>query len=189
MAYFHYCVYSTCTSHYSDGGVRQAWLSLFDQYKVDLVINGHNHVYERNDPLRGGWPVRKAPAGSSYDSAEGTTYIAAGTGGAGFYAFNAPQSYEGNVNNVESIKSQYVANIDGQLEPQTVTWSRTRYAGYGFLAVDVQPARKGQATTMTVRAVSEQGAELDRVTLRRTAGEVSAATRGVSRAVPDLGAS
>ena len=188
VAYFHYCVYSTCTSHYSDGGVRQAWLSLFDQYKVDLVINGHNHVYERNDPLRGGRPVRKAPTGSSYDSAEGTTYIAAGTGGAGFYAFNAPQSYEGNVNNVESIKSQYVANIDGQLEPQTVTWSRTRYAGYGFLAVDVQPARKGQATTMTVRAVSEQGAELDRVTLRRTAGEVSAATRGVSRAVPDLSA-
>ena len=156
---------------------------------MDLVINGHNHVYERTDPLRDGKVALRAPIGASYNSAAGTTYIAAGTGGAGFYAFNAPQSFEGNVNHVESIKTQYVATIDGQLDPQTVTWSRSRYAGYGFLAVDVQPGRKGQATTMTVRSVSEQGAELDRVTLRRTAGEVSAATRGVSRAAPDLSAS
>jgi hypothetical protein len=27
---------------------------LFDLYSVDLVINGHNHVFERTDPLRGG---------------------------------------------------------------------------------------------------------------------------------------
>ncbi len=34
--------------------MRTNWVPLFDKYAVDLVINGHNHIYERTDPLKGG---------------------------------------------------------------------------------------------------------------------------------------
>ena len=51
--FFHHCAYSTST-HASDGGVRDAWLPLFTKHQVDLVINGHNHVYERTDAVKGG---------------------------------------------------------------------------------------------------------------------------------------
>ena len=51
---FHHCMYCTNTVHASDGGVRDAWLAFFDEHGVDLVINGHNHSYERTHALRGG---------------------------------------------------------------------------------------------------------------------------------------
>jgi len=44
---------SSATGNGSDLGIRQQWLPLFDQYEVDLVLNGHDHDYERSFPVRG----------------------------------------------------------------------------------------------------------------------------------------
>ena len=44
---------SSATGNGSDLGIRQAWLPLFDQYQVDLVLCGHDHDYERSFPVRG----------------------------------------------------------------------------------------------------------------------------------------
>ena len=66
-------------AHGSEGGVRQFWTPLFDQYQVDLVINGHNHIYERTDPIRAGSPTATAPIGSTIEPAtQGTTYVTCG---------------------------------------------------------------------------------------------------------------
>jgi hypothetical protein len=81
VAYFHHCAYSTCTAHGSEGGARQFWAPLFDAYSVDLVINGHNHIYERTDPLKAGSATGAAPIGATiHPATQGTTYIAAGAG-------------------------------------------------------------------------------------------------------------
>ena len=50
IVFFHHPPY-TKRSHDSDvevalGEVRQTLVPLFDKYKVDLVLNGHSHVYE-----------------------------------------------------------------------------------------------------------------------------------------------
>ncbi len=55
VLFFHQCAYSTCDTHGSDSGVRSSWARVIDEFYVDLVINGHNHVYERTDPLRRGY--------------------------------------------------------------------------------------------------------------------------------------
>ncbi|CAB3768344.1 purple acid phosphatase family protein [Paraburkholderia humisilvae] len=44
---------SSKTGNGSDKGIREAWLPLFDQYGVDLVVCGHDHDYERSYPVRG----------------------------------------------------------------------------------------------------------------------------------------
>ncbi len=49
----HQCALSSSTDNGCDAGIRQAWLPLFDQYEVDLVVNGHDHDYERTYPVRG----------------------------------------------------------------------------------------------------------------------------------------
>ena len=54
---------------------------------------------------------------------------------------------------------------------ETVDWSQARYADYGFIALDVVPARRGQRTTMTLRFINQQGRELDRAVFTRTAGQ------------------
>ena len=51
VAFFHECAFSTCNGHSSDGGVRSTLAPLFARYQVDLAVQGHNHVYERTNPL------------------------------------------------------------------------------------------------------------------------------------------
>jgi hypothetical protein len=168
VVFFHHCAYCTCTSHGSEGGVREYWAPLFDRYQVDLVINGHNHVYERTDPIKAGAPTTTAPVGATIEPAtEGTTYVAAGGAGASLYAFSVPDSYEGWVDNVASVGSH--VNQPGRTRvPETVAWSRVRYSGYGLLVVDVTPPLFGGRTSMAVRALDERGTEVDSFTLSRS---------------------
>ena len=52
----HQSALSSSTDNGCDAGIRQAWLPLFDRYEVDLVLNGHDHDYERSYPVRGFTP-------------------------------------------------------------------------------------------------------------------------------------
>jgi hypothetical protein len=166
---FHHCAYSTCTAHSSEGGVRQYWTPLFDTYGVDLVINGHNHIYERTDPLKAGSVTTTAPIGATVSPAtDGTTYVVAGGAGNSLYSFSAKDSYEGAVDDVTAIAS-FVNEPGGTKTAETVNWSRVRYTGYCLLAVDSSPARHGGTSTLTVRAIDGFGTEIDRVVLARPA--------------------
>ena len=168
VVFFHQCAYSTCNVHASDGGIDKYWAPVFDTYQVDLVINGHNHIYERTDPIRGGSATGEAPIGATIDTVkQGTTYATAGGAGKSLYGFGStsspvPDSYIGNVNDDESILTwQWEIGSSpanpGQ-NPITVAWSRVRYTGYGLLVVDSicgfrQPKLK-------VSAVMEDGVTL-----------------------------
>ena len=93
VAFFHECAFSTCDGHSSDGGVRSKLAPLFSKYQVDLAVQGHNHVYERTNPLiydaktNSAKSSKQAVAHSPAEPAEvepakdGTTYVAAGTAG------------------------------------------------------------------------------------------------------------
>jgi hypothetical protein len=109
-----------------------------------------------------------APTGATITPAtQGTTYITAGGGGVNLYDFAAPDSHAGRLADVESVRSQ-VNGPDGVAEKESVSWSRVRYTGYCLLVVDSQPGwRPGATSTLTVRALTADGAELDRVILAR----------------------
>ena len=221
VAFFHHCAYSTTVNHASDGGVRGALDGLFTKYQVDLVVQGHNHVFERTDPIKHGQRTRQAPDGSTINPAtDGVTYICAGSGGRPRYAFQpapgasnpAPagvtptgvqtlksgQRYRGynppggankTENNTENVVNSYVWSKAGTAVnssgypagtkvPEAVTWSQVRYDDYAFIAVDVVPARAGHSTTLTIRTLADAlpgtnspNTEIDRVTLKRVAGE------------------
>jgi hypothetical protein len=146
VPYFHQCAYSTCNVHASDGGADKYWTPLFDQYQVDLVINGHNHIYERTDPIRAGSSTGEAPIGATIDPVtQGTTYVTAGGAGESLYGFGStsspvPDSYIGNVNDDGAIATwQWELGTSPANPAQnaiTVDWSRVRYTGYGLLVVD-----------------------------------------------------
>ena len=52
----HQCACSSAGAAEADLGLRQRWLPVFDRYEVDLVVNGHDHDYERSYPVRGFTP-------------------------------------------------------------------------------------------------------------------------------------
>ena len=193
VAFFHQCAFSTCSGHSSDGGVRSTLAPLFSRYQVDLVIQGHNHVYERTNPLiydgstNSARSSKQAVSVSPEEPAEvepakdGTTYVVAGTAGTPRYGWSGEGETDRNfaagngsgtivVGDAKTQAGPYVTERDFSKTFETVDWSQARYADYGFVALDVTPAAKGQRTTMTLRYINEQGRELDRVLFHRTAG-------------------
>jgi hypothetical protein len=57
--------------------MRQAWGSIVDQDRVDMVFNGHDHDYERSKPIRGN---AVQPSAS-----QGTVFVVVGSAGANLY--------------------------------------------------------------------------------------------------------
>jgi hypothetical protein len=80
FAYWHHPLFSSGDNHGNQDFVRPLWDALY-QYGADLVVVGHEHVYERFAPQR--------PDGSA-DPATGIRQFTVGTGGAGVYAFGTP---------------------------------------------------------------------------------------------------
>ncbi len=173
VVYFHHCAYCTCSVHGIDGGVDQFFVPAFDTYSVDLVINGHNHIYERTDPIRGGSAVGAVPIGGTWKSRNGTTYVTAGGAGTSLYSFSAKDSYEGNVDTSGDAVTTYVNLYDPTTKTtstsptETVTWSRVRYTGYCLLVIDSEPGLFGGTSKLKIRGLDEQGGLLDTLELER----------------------
>ncbi|MEU9210331.1 metallophosphoesterase family protein [Streptomyces sp. NPDC048415] len=167
VVFFHHCAYSTST-HASDGGVRDAWLALFAKHQVDLVINGHNHVYERTDAIKGGAVGKPVPVGASTDpTRDGIVYVTAGGAGKSLYRFPAgvKDSYEGKVADHESVDTFHWTKSQQQ-KPDTVEWSRVRYTGFSFLSVEVEAA---SSPRLKVSALAQSGERIDHFEVRRGA--------------------
>ncbi|MFI1963662.1 purple acid phosphatase family protein [Streptomyces pathocidini] len=160
VVFFHHCMYSTTASHASDGGVRDAWLDLFEKHQVALVVNGHNHVYERTDAIRRGEVGRQVPIGATTDpTRDGIVYVTAGGAGKALYSFppGVPDSYEGHVEDVDHIVSYHWTKARVP-DPDVVEWSRVRYTGFSFLAVEAEP---GPHPRLKVTALAESGERID----------------------------
>jgi Calcineurin-like phosphoesterase/TAT (twin-arginine translocation) pathway signal sequence len=168
VCFFHHCAYSTTATHASDGGVRGAWSALFDRYQVDLVLQGHNHVYERTDPIRANQPTRVAGDNAIvYPESDGTVYYTVGSGGRPRYDFQPGEldSYRGNEIPDTFVPNSYVWDSHGNQQPEAVGWSRVRFRNYAFIRVDVRPGTL--VSEMDVTAVDEYGHEFDKLTYRR----------------------
>ena len=72
------------SDHMNDSDVvsmRTLLMPVWDKHKVDVVLNGHDHEYERSKPVRGTWGALQIQS----DPLLGTTYVVcAGAGAAGY---------------------------------------------------------------------------------------------------------
>ena len=84
LSMHHQSVFSSATGHGSNVQLQQVWQPLYDQYGVDLVLNGHDHDFEMSKPM-----VAQVPQ-ASVDT--GTVYVVQGGAGAELYD-NAPQFF------------------------------------------------------------------------------------------------
>jgi hypothetical protein len=79
LSYWHYPRFSS-GDHGSDNSMQPLWQALYDA-GADVVVNGHDHDYERFGP--------QTPAGVA-DAARGIREFVVGTGGASHYAVGTP---------------------------------------------------------------------------------------------------
>lgn len=150
IAFLHHCMYGTCGRHGSDGGVRDAWQPVFDEYGVALVVSGHNHVYERTHQIRAGSVACELEPGGvttmGSGRSEGTVYMCVGAGGHSLYHdFTWP-------------RAAIITRQGRRLEP--APWSAVRETETSFAVVQCASSRK-DGTRIRVRAVTPAGRTLD----------------------------
>ncbi|WP_127500550.1 DUF7594 domain-containing protein [Actinoplanes solisilvae] len=81
IAYWHHPLYTSSSNHAPSTSTRPLYQALYD-YNADVVVWGHNHVYERFAPMN---------ANGAADSSRGLRSFVAGMGGASHYAFGTIQ--------------------------------------------------------------------------------------------------
>ena len=134
IVYFHHPMYTSPSEHSSDLLLRETYHPLFDLYGVDLVLQGHNHNYQRSYPITYNndkninnnnnnnnnkisninnndisfKPTIIPTNTNTYNNPTGEIYVTAGTGGESLYDFKN--------------KADFIA---------------TQYKGYGFFNVDI----------------------------------------------------
>ena len=90
---FHKPFYSSLTSHSQEYIMREKYQPLFDKYGVDLVLQGHNHMYDRTLPLKfNPQNISKPIVDNSNDTnkffnTEGSIYSVIGLGGRSSHIF------------------------------------------------------------------------------------------------------
>jgi hypothetical protein len=80
LAYWHHPLFSSGSEHGSDDNMKPLWQALYD-YGADVILNGHEHNYERFDPQN--------PEGVA-DPTKGIRQYVVGTGGRSLYPFGTP---------------------------------------------------------------------------------------------------
>jgi hypothetical protein len=80
LAYWHHPLFSSGIVHGSDEDMKPLWQALYD-YGADIVLNGHEHNYERFEPQN---------LDGIADPARGIRQFVIGTGGRSHYSFGLP---------------------------------------------------------------------------------------------------
>jgi 3',5'-cyclic AMP phosphodiesterase CpdA len=78
---FHHPVFSPAKNR-DVPALRQLWKPLLDEFKVDLVLSGHDHTYARSGDTSGRSDVVNVPEGyqQAYDPQVGTVYVVSVSG-------------------------------------------------------------------------------------------------------------
>jgi predicted MPP superfamily phosphohydrolase len=91
--------YSSNTTHPGLDELQDTYHPLFDKYNVDLVLQGHNHNYQRTYPLSYNVTKQYTPIITDKNTEyynnidKGQIFFTVGTGGADFYNFTGQAPY------------------------------------------------------------------------------------------------
>ncbi len=98
---FHSPMYTSKSHHLALTDLREIYHPLFDKYGVDLVLQGHNHNYQRSFPLEFNSKNPDSPIISdsninTYHNPNGEIYVIAGTAGKELYPLINKESFISN---------------------------------------------------------------------------------------------
>ena len=98
VVYFHQPMYTSPSHHDPVISLRDAYHPLFDKYDVDLVLQGHNHNYQRSFPIAynskdPSQPIVTSNENSVYNDPPGQIYAEVGTGGQDSYSLDGRSSF------------------------------------------------------------------------------------------------
>jgi concanavalin A-like lectin/glucanase superfamily protein/calcineurin-like phosphoesterase family protein/F5/8 type C domain-containing protein len=101
IVYFHKPMYSSpssCSSCSGESSLRDIYHPIFDQYGVDLVLEGHTHDYQRSFPIKFNSNSKSNPTitdtnRNNYNDPAGEIHAIVGTGGVNFHSLSSQKSF------------------------------------------------------------------------------------------------
>jgi predicted phosphodiesterase len=122
IVYYHRPMYTIPSTHSAISSLRSTYHPLFEEYGVDLVLQGHNHNYQRTYPIKFNnenppHPIETSTNKTTYtDPDGGQIFATVGTGGASLYSFTGKEDYF-----VEQYKGFGILNVDITNSGKTLT--------------------------------------------------------------------
>ena len=98
VVYFHKLMITSPSRHPPEFLLPDTYQPLFEKYDVDLVLQGHNHHYERTYPIKFNNnnvtnPIETSTNTNSYTDPDGQIFLTVGTGGKKSHNFTAIADY------------------------------------------------------------------------------------------------
>ena len=135
VVYFHRPMYTLPSTHAAISFLRSTYHPLFEQYGVDLVLEGHNHNYQRTYPIKFNsvvprHPIETSTNTTSYTDPDGQIFVTVGTGGVSLYPFTGKEDYFVKqsigfgiinvdiTNNGRTLTGKFYSNKDGTIIDQ-----------------------------------------------------------------------
>jgi hypothetical protein len=120
IVFYHDIAYTSPSVKHAKSSLRDTYHPLFDRYNVDLVLQAHQHNYQRTYPLNynndsPSNPIETSNNTDTYNDPSGQIYTTVGTGGVGITDGESQYDFKG--------KASFVV---------------TQFTGYGFLNIDVR---------------------------------------------------
>ena len=131
VVYFHKQIYTSTSNHDDYPTLRSTYHPLFNEYEVDLVLQAHNHNYERTFPIKFNSnspsnPIATTTNTDTYTDPDGQIFATIGTGGVSLYAFTGKADHF-----VKQYGDFGILNIDVTNEPQSSSLTGKFYANNG----------------------------------------------------------
>jgi predicted phosphodiesterase len=144
VVYFHKPMYSSpnsCSSCSGESNLRDIYHPIFDQYGVDIVLEGHTHDYQRSFPIKFNPNSKSNPIITNnninnYNDPEGQIYAIVGTGGINFHSLSGQSSFIASqqstrfghlnidiVNNGTTLIGKFISNEGGIIDQFTINKS------------------------------------------------------------------
>lgn len=144
IVYFHKPMYSSpnsCSSCSGESSLRDIYHPIFDQYGVDIVLEGHTHDYQRSFPIKFNPNSKSNPTitdtnRNNYIDPDGQIYAIVGTGGVNFHSLSSQKSFMAfqqanrfghlNIdiqNNGTSLVGKFISNEGGIMDQFTINKS------------------------------------------------------------------
>jgi predicted phosphodiesterase len=121
VVYFHKQMYTSPSNHNDYPSLRNTYHPLFYKYGVDLVLQAHNHNYERTYPIKFNSnspfnPIATTTNTNTYTDPDGQIFATIGTGGSSLYTFTDKEDHF-----VKQYEGFGILNIDITNKTQTLT--------------------------------------------------------------------
>ena len=129
IAYYHRPMYTLPSTHPAITFLRSIYHPLFEQYGVDLVLQGHNHNYQRTYPIKfnsanPSHPIETSTNATNYidPNGGGQIFITVGTGGEDLYPYkDQKDSKKGNNYYVKDYIGFGILDVDMTDNGKTLT--------------------------------------------------------------------